>query len=143
MAYTQLSPAGIPGQRYSFLAKAAAAAEKGIGPFTELSVVGLPGGIHSFLPKTAAGGAEKGAGFFTWLSPYGVPGGRYSFVAKTAAEEIPEEVFYPLVGGGGGGGGIIKAGFRRPIEDSSYIAIQDENDVITVMMIALGSGIIH
>ena len=141
MAYTQLSPAGIPGQRYSFLAKAAAGAAKGIGPFTELSVVGLPGGIHSFLPKTAAGGAEKGAGLFTWLSPYGVPGGRYSFVAKTAAEEVLEEVFYPSFGGGGGG--IIKAGFRRPIEDSSYVALQDENDVITVMMIALGSGIIH
>ena len=142
MAYTQLSPAGIPGQRYSFLAKAGAAAGKGIGPFTELSVIGLPGRIHSFSAKTAAVASEKGVGLFTWLSPYGVPGGRYSFVAKTAAE-VPEEIFYPPAGGVGGGGGLIKAGFRRPIDDRAYAALQDENDVITVLMIALGSGIIH
>ena len=54
MAYTQLSPTGIPGRRYSFLAKTESAAEKGIGLFTELSLIGLPGRIHSFYAKTAA-----------------------------------------------------------------------------------------
>ena len=54
MAYTQLSPTGIPGRRYSFLAKTESAAEKAIGLFTELSLIGLPGRIHSFVAKTAA-----------------------------------------------------------------------------------------
>ena len=52
----------------------------------------------------------------------------------------PEEVYYPSRSGGGG---IVKAGFRRKVEDNSYIVLQDENDIITIIMVGLGSGIIH
>ena len=90
MATTQLSPIGTPGKRYSFSAKAAAAA-KGTGLFTELSVSGVPGAIHSFTAKTAAVvSGVKGVGEFTALSVLAVPGPIHSFSAKEAtAVAIP------------------------------------------------------
>jgi len=105
MAYTQLSPTGIPGRRYSFLAKTESAAEKGIGLFTELSLIGLPGRIHSFSAKTAAVASEKGIGLFTELSLIGLPGRIHSFVAKTAAE-VSDVIPEVEVSGGGGGGAV-------------------------------------
>lgn len=51
----------------------------------------------------------------------------------------PEEVYYPSAPGAGG----IVRGRRRSIEDNSYIVLQDENDIITIIMVGLGSGIIH
>ena len=52
--FTQLSPAALPGKRYSFSPKTAAGAGPHTGLFTELSVIALPGQRHSFLAKTAA-----------------------------------------------------------------------------------------
>lgn len=42
-----------------------------------------------------------------------------------------------------GGGGILKAGFRRPEKEIDVTGIQDEKDIIEVLLIGLGSGIIH
>ena len=49
---TQLTVAGIPGQRYrAFLPKS-----KGSGDFTRLTVYGIPGRVQVFTPKDAPGG---------------------------------------------------------------------------------------
>jgi len=79
MPYTQLSPSGVPGKRYSFSAKV-----PHTGLFTYLSPSGVPGQRYSFSAKQAAEEAEH-TGLFTWLSPVALPGGRYSFVAKAEA----------------------------------------------------------
>ena len=52
----------------------------------------------------------------------------------------PEEAYYPSPSGAGG---IVRGRRRRPTEDNSYIVLQDENDVITIIMVGLESGIIH
>ena len=90
MATTALSPLGVPGQGYSFLAKdPAAPGGPHTGLFTELSVLGAPGQRHSFSPKDPDTGAGPHTGDFTRLSVLAVPGGIHVFSAKTEAEAEP------------------------------------------------------
>lgn len=144
MAYTQLSPTGLPGQRYSFLVKDAAAAEKGIGPFTALSVIGLSGERHSFSAKTAAAGAEKGVGLFTQLLPYGLPGKRYSFAAKDSAEvEVPP--IPDVVTRAGGGGTFVSPGKLGKTKQELWRAklLREDEELLEMIASLFPTGVIH
>jgi len=93
MAYTQLSPTAIPGQRYSFSAKTATAAHAGL--FTELSVLALPGQRHSFSAKSIA--VIPHTGLFTELSVIALPGSRHTFTAKAETTTSDEEKYRGLL----------------------------------------------
>lgn len=62
---------------------------------------------------------------------------QFSRVGSEITTETP--TYHPS----SGGGGILKAGFRRPEKEIDVTGIQDEKDIIEVLLIGLGSGIIH
>lgn len=74
------------------------------------------------------------------------PGGTVGIASRGVLTRVlfivgtPDEVYYTSPSGGGG---IVRGIRRRPVEDNSYIVLQDENDIITIIMVGLGSGIIH
>lgn len=131
MATTQLSPAGLPGRRYSF----SVGAGPHTGEFTELSVLGVPGKRHAFVGKQPTGG--KGRGPFTYISVTATPGQTYTFVAKTAA--IGEEVEQ------GGGSSKRKWIYRRPngkpINKWEEI-MKDDQEVMEFVQFLMSSGVL-
>lgn len=88
-ALTQLSPIGLPGSRYSFLAKTAAGVSaRGSDLFTSISVTATPGKRQSFTAKSLVGASARGSDLFTTLHVDALPGPRYAFSPKTSAAAI-------------------------------------------------------
>jgi len=62
---------------------------------------------------------------------------QFSRVGRQITEEPPS--YHPRPGGGG----ILRAGFRRSEKESDLTGIQDEKDIIEILLIGLGAGIIN
>ena len=144
---TQLSPAGLPGQRYSFIAKTEAVPEAGphTGLFTELSVSAVPSIRHSFLAKTeAVPEAGTHIGLFTELSVFATPGARHSFSPKTEAEIPIVEIPAIVSSGGIGTYNGIPSMWDDPLPfDNRYKLIQQEDrEIFEILESLILSGII-
>jgi len=93
--------------------------------YTQLQPTGLPG-----KPYTYVGESSKGphTGRFTVLSVMGLPGRRYSFPEEEAEAEA--------VRGGA-------AGRERRLKLVREKAVDEENDIMTIMVIIQESGILN
>jgi len=99
--YTQLSTTAVPGQRYSFSAKASPGVPH-TGDFTALSVLGVPGAIHAFSAKTAATEDEDRSPWNNWWRDHTgwydqdapsladlVMSGQQTFIEAPTGEDVP------------------------------------------------------